>query len=259
MTAPSHDELVSAADAQRPEERVGGDNLASQAIDVAARGAKQLGHWLAAEVEGTGPVRTILRKLAEGYNKSKSLLIEPLPPALEAGLRRQIGSDETILVRLKGQYKEALVCTDQKVYIIKSGFLTGNTFGANIFQVPLTNVDSIDVKYSGASFQGRFELLVRGGTSAIRFDNQAREAINCVTLYGPLQAQRFRNAASLILEQRTKALVPIASTVSDDLSSDANPIALLDKLAELYGKGLLTRDEFESQKQLLLKREPAER
>jgi hypothetical protein len=256
MTLPPHDESMSAADdAQDLKKRVVGHETASRVFDAAAREAHQVGRWLASEVEGTGPVRTFLSKLAEGYNKSKSLLIEPLPPGLEAALRGQIGSNETILVKLKGQYKEALVCTDQKVYVVKSGFMTGNTFGANVFQVPLANVDSIDVKYSGASSQGRFELLVRGGTSAIRSQNDAREAINCVTLYGPMQAQRFRNAGSLILEGKTKALSPNGSIDRDGPSAANNPVALLEKLADLYGKGLLTRDEFEGQKQVLLKRE----
>ena len=256
MTLPSQDEPLTAAD--NAHRHVGGSSnpdTASPIFNAAARGAKQLPRWFAAETEGAGPVSTLASKLAEGYQKSNSQLIEPLPLALEAALRRQIGSDEAILVKLKGQHKEALICTDQKVYVMKAGFLTGNTFGANVFQLPLTNVGSIDVQFGGASWQGRFELLALGASSPVRRQSDAVTAINCVTLYGPLQAQRFRNASSFILEKRMQALSPIVSAGANVPSPDSSPIAMIERLAELYDKGLLTREEFESQKQILLKRD----
>jgi hypothetical protein len=64
-------------------------------------------------------------------------MIEQIPDRLERTLRQTLMPNERVLVKLKGAFKEALVCTDARVLILKGGWMTGQILGTNTFQCPL--------------------------------------------------------------------------------------------------------------------------
>jgi hypothetical protein len=78
--------------------------------------------------------------------KAQNGLIEPLPPRLETELDGLLANTgETVCIKLKGAFKEALVCTDKRVIILKAGFVTGQTFGSKAFQIFYRNVTGVQV------------------------------------------------------------------------------------------------------------------
>ena len=93
---------------------------------------------------------------------------------------------ETILVQLKGAFNEALVCTSRRVMIAKSGFMTGQMFGSDVFQVPYGNITSAEVKYGIMS--GYFQVSAGGVQNTVKSywstgrESSPRKAPNCVSL-----------------------------------------------------------------------------
>jgi len=123
---------------------------------------------------------------------------------LEKVLFEVIEPNETILIKLKGAFKEALVCTDKRVLILKAGLMTGQTFGSNIFQSPYRNITGVQVKKHLVT--GYFELSAGGvqnrPTSYWETGQgapQRRE--NCVSLNSSAAFPRFREASSFILSR----------------------------------------------------------
>ena len=102
--------------------------------------------------------RSAERLLVIGLNNST--LDQALPDALEKVVQKNLATGETVLVRLKGAVKEALICTDRRVMIVKSGFMTGQMFGSSVFQLPYGGIASAEVKYRILS--GYFEVSAGG-------------------------------------------------------------------------------------------------
>ena len=73
-------------------------------------------------------------------------MIEQIPDRLERTLRQTLCPNERVFVKLKGAFKEALVCTDTRVLILKGGWMTGQIFGTDTFQCPYSMVAGAEVR-----------------------------------------------------------------------------------------------------------------
>jgi hypothetical protein len=128
-------------------------------------------------------------------------LIEKIPGALERRLGALLQPGETVRVKLRGVFKEALVCTDQRVVILKTGFMTGHLFGANVFQVAYRNVTSAQVNTHLLS--GYFEVSAGGVQNVVtsywsRGKSSPQQRDNCVSL-GRSLFRKFERAAGFVL------------------------------------------------------------
>ena len=131
-------------------------------------------------------------------------LINQLPGRLEKLLSELLEPNEIVHIKLKGAFAEALVCTNKRVLILKAGFMTGQTFGSNVFQVPYRNITGVQVKKHLTT--GYFELSAGGvqnqPTSYLGASRSAaRERENCVSLNSSDVFPRFREASSFILSR----------------------------------------------------------
>lgn len=128
-------------------------------------------------------------------------LIERVPARLEKKLATLLQSGETVCVKLRGVVKEALVCTDRRVLILKTGFMAGHTFGTNVFQVAYRNVTSAQV--NSHLITGYLEVSA-GGVQNVptsywaRGNNSPQKRDNCVSL-GRRHFQKFQRAAGFIV------------------------------------------------------------
>jgi hypothetical protein len=157
-------------------------------------------------------------------------LIEQLPAKLEALLQQTLQSGEQVVVKLKGAYKQALVCTDSGVIILK----TGQAGGAKVFQSRYQDITGVKVKFN--VFSGHFELFSQRnkGTSS-----DPLKAPNCISLNERAQADKFRNAAAFIssklptkacatpakLGESTRAATDGEGTMPSDNESKKKPSA----------------------------------
>jgi Short C-terminal domain len=182
-------------------------------------------------------------------------LLEDLPDRLEAELQKILSSGEAVLLKIKGAFKEGLVCTDRRVIILKGGFMTGQVFGSNVYQEPYSNIAGVQVTFHLMS--GYFELNA-GGMQNTRKNywstdrrSDPSKAPNCISLNNKKQAEKFRDACTFILakvdESRRGAAVasgPATVSIPEQIS----------QLASLRDQGILSPEEFEAKKKDLLNR-----
>ena len=160
-------------------------------------------------------------------------MIEPIPERLERALSRTLAPSEQVFIKLRGAFKEALVCTSMRIIILKAGWMTGQLFGTGMFQCPYANLEGAQVNYrlltgyfeistggmqstpksfwnnnqgvrAAKSYEGAISLMVA------RFWNNdqgvsAAKAPNCVTISGPRRAEMFRDACTFIMERASRA------------------------------------------------------
>lgn len=181
--------------------------------------------------------------------------VEELPGRLETELKKVLSPGEKVLVKLKGAFKEGLVCTDRRVLILKGGFMAGQLLGNDVFQQPYGNIAGVQVVYHLAS--GYFELSA-GGMANTRKSywstdkkNDPAKAPNCVSLNNKRQAERFRQACTFILEQ-IDAVHRVGSNPSSPAA--ASIPEQIEQLAGLRDKGILSANDFEAKKAELLRR-----
>lgn len=171
-------------------------------------------------------------------------MIEPITEKLERALSTSLHRDEQVLVKLRGVYKEALVCTGTRVIILKAGWMTGQLFGTDIFQCPYRNVAGAQVNFHLVT--GYFELSAGGMQNSPKnfwkTDRGASpaKAPNCVTIAGRSRADIFKQACAFIMHQ--------ASGGGSGVQTDADSVSTLERLARLRDTGVISSAEFEQKK-----------
>jgi hypothetical protein len=183
-------------------------------------------------------------------------LIQPIPETLGKALKANLSPGETVELQIKGAFKEALVCSNRRLMIIKSGFMTGQMFGSDTFQLPWSGISSAEVKFRILS--GYFEVSAGGMQNSLkRYWSSDRstdpsKAPNCVALNSKSQAALFRLACSFILQKVDEArrapvvTSPIQAAPASDMASQ------IERLWSLKTEGALTQAEFEAAKARLI-------
>jgi hypothetical protein len=186
-------------------------------------------------------------------------LIEELPAKIEASLTRILGAEEKVHVKLKGAFKEGLICTDSRVIILKSGFMTGQIFGTDTFQQTYAAISGVQVKYNLMS--GYFEVSAGGMQNSVKSywssDKNAdpSKAPNCVSLNSKAQKANFQAAASFITNKLGEIRLAGQSTQAAPAASpQSEALAALHQLGALKEAGILTEEEFATKKADLLSR-----
>jgi hypothetical protein len=175
-------------------------------------------------------------------------VIEQLPEKLERTLATSLHRNERVFVKLRGVYKEALVCTDSRVIILKAGWMTGQFFGTDMFQCPYQNVAGAQVKFQLVA--GYFELSAGGMQNAPKNfwstngSVSPAKAPNCVSIAGSDRADKFRQACAFIMQRSASGGGGIRS--SDD------SLGTLERLAKLRDTGVISSAEFEQKKAQIL-------
>lgn len=154
---------------------------------------------------GSGPVEPISLKpvVAVVADPTSKCSIEELPHRLRRALPEILVPGERVDIQLKGAFKEALVCTDRQVIILKAGFMTGQIFGSSAFQVPYKNITGVQIKKHLMS--GYFELSA-GGVQNVpvsywgKGQRDAAKRENCVSL-NRQHFHAFQEACNVILSR----------------------------------------------------------
>lgn len=183
-------------------------------------------------------------------NKNSNL-IQKLDGKGEKLLEENIDQgEEEILVKLKGSFGEGLVLTDKRLYILKWGFMTGNTFGGKCNAFSYNTITGLEIKKG--LLTGTFEVLTPATQNAQKSywgsgENSAAQSDNVITIQRD-KFQLFQEATKIgrdfINQHYYSKNQPISEKESD--------YSELEKLAELKTKGIITVEEFESKKKKIL-------
>jgi hypothetical protein len=178
-------------------------------------------------------------------------MIEQIPSGLEAALRQALSSGEQVFVKLRGTYKEALVCTSSRVIIFKAGWMTGQLFGTDMFQCPYSNVAGAQVNFH--LLTGYFELSAGGMQNSPKsFWNSdknvnAAKATNCVSIAGRDRADRFSRACAFIMQR-------VSGGAGAGGSAGGDVLDTLERLTKLRDAGVISAAEFQAKKVEILSR-----
>jgi len=177
-------------------------------------------------------------------------LIQKLDGRGEKILKENINqNEEKVFVKLQGSFGEGLVITDKRLYVLKWGWMTGNTLGGKCNAFDFNNITGLEIKKG--LLTGTFEVLTpatqntqknywgSGDKSAIKSDNVITFQQNKFNLF----QDAIKIGRELINETYSKGRRN---------SQEKSNYSELEKLAELKEKGIITQKEFEAKKKKIL-------
>lgn len=161
-------------------------------------------------------------------------------------LASNIQAGEKILMKLRGNNGQTFVLTDQHVYIIKWGYMTGNTFGGRCSAFAYQSLTGFQIE------KGLFSCVVE----------VLSPATHNVSVHGYASSVLTGNRSNymVVFLRRDFDLFQKAVTIGRDIlnklhSKDTpgdHSILDLEKLADLKSKGVITEDEFVAKKKQVL-------
>lgn len=162
-----------------------------------------------------------------------------------------VPENETIFIALRGAFKEYLVCTENNVYIIKKGYMTGHVFGGGAFKMPYRNITNVEVSFGFGG--GYFEVSAGGiqNTPKNYWSNDKKsdpaKQPNTISLTRA-DKESFTHASNLILER--VALSHQSGTTQ--IFQQESPADQIRKYKALLDDGIITQEEFSKKKKELL-------
>jgi len=165
-------------------------------------------------------------------------------------LNKSLQEDEEVIVKLQGSFGEALVLTDKRLYVVKWGFLVGNTFGGRCNAFEFRNITSIEYKKS--LLTGSIEVLTPATQNAQKSfwstQNSTQKADNIISM----QRDKFEIFAEAVKVIRNKISESHSGGEILQKNTEAYNLENLEKLASLKEKGIITEEEFQTKKKQLL-------
>jgi hypothetical protein len=183
-------------------------------------------------------------------NKS---LVMPLKGRGDKILQDNLPSGDEVLVKLQGNFGQALVLTTSHLYIVKWGMQAGQTFGGKCIAYEYRNITAIEIRKHMTTrlvsvltpaTQDNNKLSYWGGSGS---SNNAIQSDSAVTYSDKKLDAAFQAAVNLCRQLVTKSHNHGAGGSGQDDSLDK-----LERLAKLKEKGMITEQEFAAKKKQLL-------
>jgi len=183
--------------------------------------------------------------------------MDPLGNKEQAQLAQTLLPGAKVLSQCVGLKGQALVVTDRKVLIIKTGWMAGSTLGAKVTTFDYRTITSAEVRTG--PLMGAFSLSSGGIQQRdrtywdVNSPDGAYKSPDAVPI-SKAQAPDFQMAAALIRELAASESARLAGAQPIAPQPQTDPIEQLKRLAELRDAGVLTPEEFDSKKAELLAR-----
>lgn len=177
-------------------------------------------------------------------------MMSPLGKKELSLVQSNVGESEEILGIVIGNFGQAIVATETRVLVVKTGLMAGQSFGGKATSFDYGNIVGIEVRTGFA--QGEFELLSGGLVSHQGNRNKDKVKVNESPnglVFPKVDAPVFQAMATKIREMTAKSHAGTQSAPVTESIPDA-----IKKLAELRESGILTEEEFTSKKKELLDR-----
>ncbi len=183
-------------------------------------------------------------------NKS---LVMPLKGRGDKILQDNLPSGDEVLVKLQGNFGQALVLTTSHLYIVKWGMQAGQTFGGKCVAYEYRNITAVEIRKHMTTrlvsvltpaTQDNNKLSYWGGSGS---SNNAIQSDSAVTYSDKKLDAAFQAAVNLCRQLVTKAHNHGTGGSGQDDSLDQ-----LERLAKLKERGVITEQEFAAKKKQLL-------
>ena len=184
-------------------------------------------------------------------------VMDPLGTKESELLRRNLAQGERVLGQVIGNSRQAVVATDHKVLIVKTGIMAGQTFGGKATSIDYRTIVGVEVR-TGFS-QGEFEIIAASMQAPQGNRNKDRvkilESPNGI-VFVKSNRHLFENMAAKIREM-TGAAHGAGTAIHPQSAPSAYNSSIpeqIKSLSELHAAGILTDDEFSVKKAELLAR-----
>lgn len=174
-------------------------------------------------------------------------IMTPLGKKEAALLAQNLTVNEKVLGQVIGNFGQAVIATDQKLLIIKTGLMSGQVFGGKATGFDYRTLVGIEVRTGIA--QGEFEVLSGGLGNNQRSNIGAKvnmaEQPNGV-VFGKSFASAFNSMAGKIREATSTAHATAPAVLPPSIADE------IAKFAALRDQGILTEEEFQAKKSAML-------
>jgi hypothetical protein len=152
---------------------------------------------------------------------------------------------------LLGEYNQSIIALDDRLIVLKSGFMAGATFGSRVTSIYYREITSIEV--NTGVLMGVLEICTPSyeGTRTKSYWNLDRDRdpwklSNCI----PISKTYLKEYQPYLDKLRAKIVEAKRPTVMSGSKTDLS--TELQKLSELNKQGILTDEEFQQAKKKLL-------
>lgn len=173
-------------------------------------------------------------------------LIQDLGGRGEKLLKENLSEGEEIKVKLKGQSGQGFIVTNKRLYVLKWGFMAGNTFGGRVNAFEFSRISGIEIKKS--LLTGTVEILTPANSDQKyggAFDLKAIESDSAIKIYRK-DYSIFLEAVKIAREMISGQHIVTTHLLSEDVEVQ------LEKLAQLKEKKLITDEEFTTKRAKIL-------
>jgi Short C-terminal domain len=183
-------------------------------------------------------------------------MMEPLGKKVHDLLQRNLAPGERILGQVIARYSQAIVATDHKVLVVKTGVIAGTRFGGKATSFDYRTIVGVEVRTGLVS--GEFEIIAAAlsapqGNSG-RDKRKIEESPNGV-IYRKTEAPFFDQMAAKIREMTAAAHGSgTAVNPAQQQTFDMSIPEQIKALSGLHQSGILTDQEFAAKKAELLSR-----
>lgn len=164
---------------------------------------------------------------------------------------KEISGWKHLYIAIQGGVKEYLFATDEAVYIIKKGYMTGHTFGSGVYRIPYQNITNVLVEYHFMS--GYLEVTTSGMPHETKSywstdkKTDPKKAPNCITILNKKDARDFQKVADKILQMSSES-----QSNKMNIQQQVDYTDELINLKKLVDAGVITQDEFDAKKKQIL-------
>lgn len=168
-------------------------------------------------------------------------------------LQPNLRKDEKVLTKLRGRFGQGLVVTDRHVFVLKWGYMAGNTFGGRCIGYAYPNITALELKKHAT--YGLVQILTPATQDNRKLsywdtsnnNNDADKSDNAVVFgSGKTNNELFQEAVMLARDVMANMNGSAPVGVAND------DIGQLERLAELRNKGIITEQEFAAKKKQVL-------
>lgn len=174
-------------------------------------------------------------------------IIEPIKnKKILSGIKQNITPDEEIYIQISNHSNDhVLIATSKGLYIFKAGFMGGATFGSKFTQFPYVKITGIELKFN--LLTGSFEVSTGGVQKIVGIGlNNVVNAPNSIVI-DKIDRSKFERAAIII-----RKLIDLHNTSQQIADYTPDIPDQLRKLSDLMKDGIITSEEFEQKKAVLL-------
>lgn len=172
-------------------------------------------------------------------------------------LKRNLVSGEEVVGQVVGNFGQAVVATNQKVFVVKTGMMSGQTFGGKATSFDYRNIGAVEVRSGFA--QGELEIINPSMPSSQ--GNRSRDKVKIAEtpnglVFSKSDLKTFEAFASKVRERVGSAFtLNAAPAPAPSPGPEQTTIPeQIRQLAELHTAGVLTDSEFTAKKAELLAR-----